>query len=147
MSTNKYMQLAIEEALYGINHNQGGPFGCVIVKDGKVIAKAHNEVLRKKDATEHAEMRAVKIASKKLRRLDLSDCELYTTGKPCPMCHSAIMWSKIKKVYFGCDYDDAKVIGFNEESGNSYGYTEERIDSEECKRLYEEYTSKKHLSY
>ena len=117
------------------------------VKDGKIIAKSHNEVLRTRSAINHAEIKAIQIASKKLRNFDLSGCELYTTGKPCPMCSAAIKWAKIQKVYYGCDYEDAKVIGFDEASGNSNDYSETQIDNEECKSLYAEYLNSDHRSY
>ncbi len=136
---NEFMKIAIEEAEYGIKKGHGGPFGCVIVKDGRIVAKAHNEVIRRKDATNHAEIRAIQIASKKLRNFDLSGCELYVTGKPCPMCRHAIMWAKISKVYYGCDYADAHVIGFAEETGNVDGYMEIQIKKDVCKEVYDRY--------
>lgn len=133
------MKDALEEALMGVQKNHGGPFGAVIVKDGKVVARAHNTVLRDSDSTCHAEMNAIRKASARLKTFDLDGCEVYTTGKPCPMCASAIQWAKIDKVYFGCDFDDAKDIGFDEESGNNNSYTEEQIEHESCKELYEKY--------
>lgn len=144
---NEFMQVAIEEARYGINHKHGGPFGCVIVKGGKIISRAHNEVVRRNDATNHAEIRAIQMASKKLKSFDLSGCELYVTGKPCPMCKGAIMWAKLSKVFYGCDYDDAESIGFKEENGNSSEYSEEQLDYDMCKKVYEEYQSMPHGSY
>ena len=92
----------MEEALKGVRENHGGPFGAVIVKNGEIISKAHNEVIKNNDPTDHAEMMAIREASKKLERFDLSDCELYTSCEPCPMCFAAIHWAKIKKVYYGC---------------------------------------------
>ena len=144
---NEYMRLAVEEAMYGIKKGHGGPFGCVIVKDDKVIAKAHNEVVKRKDATNHAEIRAIQIASKKLKNFNLSGCELYVTGKPCPMCRAAIMWAKISKVYYGCDYADAKDIGFREELGNSDGYVEIQIEKDACLEAYNKYKEVPHLGY
>ncbi len=135
-----FMKLAIEEAREGsIRNNHGGPFGVVIVKDGVVLSKAHNTVLRDQDPTCHAEIQAIREASKKLKSFDLSGCVLYSTGKPCPMCSSAIKWSKISKVFYACSYEDAQSIGFNELSGNIEEYEEIAVDSEECKKLYEEY--------
>ena len=98
-----FMKLAVEEAKLGVKENHGGPFGAVIVKDGKVIAKAHNTVLKDNDPTCHAEINAIRKASKILDTFDLTGYELYTTGKPCPMCKGAIQWAKIEKVYYGCD--------------------------------------------
>ncbi|PIU22603.1 MAG: nucleoside deaminase, partial [Candidatus Diapherotrites archaeon CG08_land_8_20_14_0_20_30_16] len=99
---NKYMKEALKEDLKGIHNKEGGPFGCVIVCKGKVIAKGHNLVTSSKDPTSHAEIVAIRKASKRLGRFDLKDCELYTTCEPCPMCFSAIHWSRIKKVYYAC---------------------------------------------
>ncbi|MDD5423933.1 MAG: nucleoside deaminase [Candidatus Omnitrophica bacterium] len=91
----------------------GGPFGACIVKGGKVLAVARNTVLRD-DASCHAEVNAIRIASRKLKAFDLSGCEIYSTTEPCPMCFSAIHWARIDKVVFGTDTRDAKKIGFNE---------------------------------
>lgn len=144
---NEYMKIALDEARYGVRKQHGGPFGCVIVKDGKVISKAHNEVVRRKDATNHAEIRAIQQASKRLRTFDLSGCELFVTGKPCPMCRHAIMWAKISKVYYGCDYEDAREIGFTEETGNADGYMEIQIEKDACKEAYDEYMQNEHTKY
>lgn len=141
------MRVALDEAKYGVKGDHGGPFGCVIVKDGKIIAKAHNEVVKRKDATNHAEIRAIQIASKKLRNFNLSGCELYVTGKPCPMCRHAIMWAKISKVYYGCDYTDAREIGFIEDTGNGEGYMEIQVEKDECKELYVKYSNTAHTKY
>ena len=135
---NKYMQLAIDEAKKGLKKKHGGPFGCVIVKDGKVLSKEHNTVLKDNDATKHAEINAIQKASKRLNSFNLDGCELYVTGKPCPMCRTAINWSKIKKVYYGCTYEDARAIGFNEESGNNDEYKEIQIDRDVCWELYKD---------
>jgi guanine deaminase len=108
------MKEAVEEALKGVRENHGGPFGAVIVKNGEIISKAHNEVIKNNDPTDHAEMMAIREASKKLERFDLSDCELYTSCEPCPMCFAAIHWAKIKKVYYGCTREDAASIGFDD---------------------------------
>lgn len=136
-----FMKVAIDEARYGIHANHGGPFGAVIVKNGKVVARAHNTVLRDSDPTCHAEIQVIREASKVLNDFDLTDCELYTTGKPCPMCESAIKWAKIDKVYYGCDYNDAKEIGFDEEGGNNDKYEGIQVNKDECEKLYEEYKS------
>ncbi len=110
----KWMKKAIKEAKKGIGKNDGGPFGAVIVKSGKMISKAHNKVLSSKDPTAHAEIEAIRKASKKLGRYDLSDCELYTTSKPCPMCLGAVFWSRIKTVYYGTSEDEVASIGFDD---------------------------------
>jgi len=108
------MQLAIKEANNGVKNGDGGPFGAVIVRNNKVISKAHNMVLITNDPTNHAEMVAIKEACKKLKKFDLSDCEIYSSGESCPMCFSAIHWAKIKKVYYGCTRKDAEEIGFDD---------------------------------
>lgn len=108
------MQLAIEEAVKGMTNNDGGPFGAVIVNDGKIISQAHNEVIKSNDPTSHAEILAIRKASKKLKRFDLSDCEIYSTCEPCPMCLGAIYWAKIKILYFGCNKEDTVNIQFDD---------------------------------
>jgi tRNA(Arg) A34 adenosine deaminase TadA len=112
---NKYMRMAINEARKGIRAGHGGPFGAVIVKDGEVIGKGHNQVLKNNDPTCHGEMMAIHKACKKLGTYDLSGCELYTSCYPCPMCLSAIIWANIKKVYYGNTKEDASNIGFRDE--------------------------------
>lgn len=108
------MQAAIDEARKGMNHNHGGPFGAIIVKDKKIISKAHNEVLETNDPTAHAEVLAIRQASAALERFDLSDCEIYTSSQPCPMCLAAIYWARIKTVYYGSNKDDVALIGFDD---------------------------------
>ena len=129
---NKYMQLAIDEANKGLRKHHGGPFGCVVVKNGKIVTSTHNTVHKDNDATCHAEMNAIREASKKIKNFNLSDCEVYTTGKPCPMCRAALNWAKVKNIYYGCSYEDARVVGFDEENGNNEGYTETQLDRDEC---------------
>lgn len=109
-----YMQKATNEAYKGMRAKHGGPFGAVIVKKGKVIAIAHNMVLKTHDPTAHAEITAIRKATKKLKRFDLSDCEIYSSCQPCPMCLAAIEWAKIKKLYYGCTRNDAHEIGFSD---------------------------------
>ena len=138
---NEYMRIAIEEARKGIKRGHGGPFGAVIVKDGKILSKSHNTVLKKKDATCHAEMNVLRDASKKLKSYDLSSCEIYTTGQPCKMCEAAINWAKVKKVYFGNTYKDALNMGFDDERGNNQGLQLIRLDSSETSKLVEEWNS------
>ena len=109
------MKLAIERARKTMNKEKGGPFGAAIIdKNGKVIAITSNVVLGKKDPTAHAEMEAIRKASKKLKTYDLSECTLFATGYPCPMCLSAIIWANIKKGYYATDLEDAEKIGFRD---------------------------------
>ncbi|MFH1995915.1 MAG: nucleoside deaminase [Candidatus Omnitrophota bacterium] len=110
----KYMRLALAEARKNIRLLRGGPFGACIVKKGKVLTVARNTVLKKNDATCHAEVNAIRIASKKLNTYDLSGCSIYSTTEPCPMCFSAIHWARIGTVVFGTRIKDARRIGFNE---------------------------------
>ena len=140
------MFLAIEEATNGIRNGEGGPFGSVIVKDGKVVGKGHNQVVLNNDATCHGEMQAIRDASKNLGTFDLSGCEIYTTGEPCPMCLGAILWANISKVYYGCNIIDTEDIGFRD--NKFYNMTKEEkaefiseLDREECLKLYAEYKS------
>lgn len=110
----KWMALAIHSAMEGIKRLEGGPFGAVIVRGNKVIAVAHNTVLKDQDATCHAEVNAIHIASRKLKRFDLSDCVIYSTTEPCPMCFSAIHWARLRQVIFGTSIADVQKRGFNE---------------------------------
>lgn len=92
----------------------GGPFGALVLKDGKIVGKGVNRVIGKHDPTAHAEMEAIRDACTNLKTHDLTGCELYATGFPCPMCMSAIIWANIKKVYYSADYKDAEKIGFRD---------------------------------
>lgn len=103
------MQIAAK----GIKAGQS-PFGAVIVKNGRVIACAHNAVWKNRDITAHAEMLAIRRACKKMKTIDLSGCVLYSTCEPCPMCFSAIHWAKIAKIVYGIKIRDAHQAGFNE---------------------------------
>ena len=150
---NKYMRMAINEAKKGIKEGHGGPFGAVIVKDNKVVAKGHNLVLKTNDPTNHGEMMAIHKACKKLKTYDLSGCEIYTTGEPCPMCMAAILWANIEKIYYGCNISDTENIGFRDAKFYELQKPGEReklvkeINREECLELYKEYISLKHTIY
>ena len=143
---NQFMRMAIGEARTGITSGHGGPFGSVIVKDGKVIAAGHNMVLLNNDSTAHGEIMAIRRAEAALGTYDLSGCELYTTGEPCPMCLAACMWANISKVYYGCTIADNARIGFRDEKFDRLfggregfaGYLFE-LDRERCLELFEEY--------
>ena len=111
---NKFMKLAIDQALLGMENNDGGPFGAIIVQNGEIISFAHNEVVKTNDPTAHAEVVAIRKASSKLSRFDLSDCEIYSSCEPCPMCFAAIHWAKIKKLYYGSTREDAANINFDD---------------------------------
>lgn len=110
----KWMVLALKNARSGMKKRAGGPFGACIVQKGKAIAVAHNTVLGSRNPVRHAEINAIHIASKKLRTHDLSDCVIYSTTEPCPMCFAAIHWARIPAVYFGTGIEDVRKRGFNE---------------------------------
>ena len=112
---NKYMKIAKDLSESNLKTNVGGPFGACVVKDGKIIGKGSNHVLSNNDPTAHAEIMAIRNACTNLDSYDLSDCELYTSCFPCPMCLSAIIWSNIKKVYYGNTKEDAANIGFRDD--------------------------------
>ncbi|SEH50347.1 guanine deaminase [Ruminococcus flavefaciens] len=134
------MKIAIDEARTGITAGHGGPFGCVIVRDGKVVGRGHNEVIKQNDPTCHGEVTAIRDACKNLGTYDLSGCELYTTAEPCPMCRGAIMWSNIRKVYFGCNIADTDSIGFRDKVFyESPEDISEELDRKECLEVFEEY--------
>lgn len=109
----KFLQRAIEIASESIDSG-GGPFGAVIVKDGKLIAEGHNRVVQTTDPTAHAEILAIRDAAKKLNSHDLKDCTLFTSCEPCPMCLGAIYWSGIKTVVYASDRNDAEEGGFSD---------------------------------
>ncbi len=110
----KFMLRAIELSIQSVEKG-GGPFGAVIVKDGKIIAEASNSVTRDNDPTAHAEINAIRAAAKKLGTFDLSGCEIYTSCEPCPMCLGAIYWARLDKIYFANTREDAAKIGFSDE--------------------------------
>ena len=142
----KYMKLAIEQAREGIHAGHGGPFGSVIVKDGKIIGTGHNMVLKNNDSTAHGEVVAIRNAEKELGTYDLTGAEIYTTGEPCPMCLAACMWANISKVYYGCTIKDNEVIGFRDAKfdqlmGGRKELAEylEQVGRKECLELFDEY--------
>ncbi|MDM8267820.1 nucleoside deaminase [Barnesiella viscericola] len=108
-----FMREAIELSFDNIDHG-GGPFGAVIVKDGRIIARGANRVTASNDPTAHAEVNAIREAARVLGTFDLSGCEIYTSCEPCPMCLGAIYWAHLDKVYYGNTKADAKAIGFDD---------------------------------
>ena len=108
------MALALQEAKLGVTNGDGGPFGAVIVKDNKVIASGHNEVLKNSDPTAHAEMVVIRKASALLKTFHLTGCTLYVTGEPCPMCFSAIHWAHLKAVVYATTKEEAAEVGFDD---------------------------------
>lgn len=151
---DKFMNIAIAEAKEGISNRHGGPFGTVIVKDGKIVGRGHNRVLINKDPTAHGEINAIRDASRNLGTQDLSGCELYTTGEPCHMCLCACMWANISKIYYGCTIADNGRIGFRDERFDRiFGGREklltymEELDRDKCLELFDEYMQTGHDLY
>ena len=145
---NKWMQIAYNEATIGMLENDGGPFGAVIIRDDTLIASSHNEVLKTKDSTAHAEMNAIRKACKELDSFDLSECILYTTCKPCPMCLGAIFWARIRTVYYGASEDDASRGGFDDKrfyemiQGENQDITLKQINHKENAELFDKWLKK-----
>jgi guanine deaminase len=133
---NRFMKRAYDEAIKGMDAGAGGPFGAVVVRAGEVIATAHNSVLATNDPTMHAEIAAIRAASAKLGRFDLSDCELYATCQPCPMCQGAIQWARLKKVYYGASAEDAAKGGFDDAAFHANPPAMEVVDSDEMRELF-----------
>ena len=125
---NKYMQKAIQLSIESVN-NGGGPFGCVIVKDNKIIAEGSNKVTSTNDPTAHGEIVTIRQACKNLNNFNLSGCELYSTCEPCPMCLSAIYWARIEKIYYANTREDAQKIDFDD----SFIYSEFQKNIDERK--------------
>ena len=146
---NEYMDIAIDLSK---DNNYGGPFGACIVKDGKIIGKGYNRVIKDMDPTAHAEIVAIREACKTINSYDLSGCELYTSCYPCPMCLSAIIWSNIKKVYYANTKEDAEDIGFRDnliydfikgDSDNKDILDLEELNREDAIKVFEEYMKDK----
>lgn len=147
---NQYMKVAKELAEETMKNNDGGPFGACIVKDDQIVGRGANNVLKTNDPTAHAEIMAIREASKNLNTYDLSDCILYTSCYPCPMCLAAIIWANIKKVYYGNTTDDVENIGFRDEYIYKYltnpsdheGLELECLDREETIKAFNEFMEK-----
>ncbi len=109
-----FMQQAIALSQKAMEENLGGPFGCIIVKDDKIVGRGHNKVTSTLDPTAHAEVVAIRDACKNLNTFQLEDCEIYTSCEPCPMCLGAIYWARPKVVYYANTRQDAAHIGFDD---------------------------------
>ena len=147
MTDADYLRMAIATAREGIVAGQS-PFGSVIVRDSAVVAVAHNTVWRDSDPTGHAEVNCIRAASRALRSIDLSGCDLYSSCEPCPMCLSAIHWAKIRRVVYGAGIEDAAAAGFSElrvparelaRMGGSSVLVEGGMLAEECRALFDEF--------
>jgi guanine deaminase len=115
MAEAEHMHRAIELSLEMVRSGRGGPFGAVIVKDGKIVAEGSNQVTLTNDPTAHAEIVAVRLACQTLGTFDLTGCEIYTSCEPCPMCLGAIYWARLERIYFANDRHDSAKIGFRDE--------------------------------
>ncbi len=111
----EFMREAIIESEKNLKTGDGGPFGAVVVINGKIIGRGHNEVIKNSDPTCHGEIQAIRDACKCLQTYDLTGCELYTSAMPCPMCLGAIIWANIKVVYYGNSAQDTAQIGFRDD--------------------------------
>ena len=115
MSHENFMRDAIRLSMEGVASGRAGPFGCVVVRDGKVVGRGSNQVTSTCDPTAHAEIVAIRDACKALGTFQLSDCSLYASCEPCPMCLSAIYWARIPSVFYGNSRQDAAAIGFDDD--------------------------------
>ena len=148
---NNFMKFANDLAKENLITNAGGPFGACIVKDNKIVGKGSNNVLKNNDPTAHAEIMAIRDACKNLNTYELSNCILYTSCYPCPMCMSATIWSNIKIVYYGNTKEDAADIGFRDDY--IYDYLKDvskknilninQLDREETIKAFQEFKNKK----
>lgn len=145
---NRWMALACNEAEEGMQRGEGGPFGAVIVKEGAIVAQTHNEVLKTNDPTAHAEILAIREASRRLGTFDLSGCVLYTSCYPCPMCLGAILWARIGTVCYGATVEDAAEGGFDD--ARFYAMVQNPqtalnlhpMETEKAKKLFERWRAK-----
>ena len=115
MSQENFMREAIKLAEDGMRSGRGGPFGCVIVRRGEIVARGNNRVTSTNDPTAHAEVTAIREACGALKTFQLDDCELYTSCEPCPMCLAAIYWERIPRIFYGNTRADAAAIGFDDD--------------------------------
>lgn len=111
----QFMKRAIELARAGMDNNDGGPFGCVVVKDGRVVGEGNNRVTSANDPTAHAEIVAIREACRSLNTFQLDGCSIYTSCEPCPMCLGAIYWARPAQVFFACTREDAASVGFDDD--------------------------------
>lgn len=142
----EYFDYATMVASKGVLNEEGGPFGAVIVKNGKIVGIGNNKVLLKNDPTAHAEITAIRDACKNLNTYDLTGCIIYSTSEPCPMCLSAIIWSNIKEVYYATTRLEVARIGFRDnliydylENKNKNVIKIKKIENKDCKELLNNY--------
>jgi guanine deaminase len=111
----KFLQRAIALSKQGMESGQGGPFGCVIVKDNEIVGEGNNKVTSSNDPTAHAEVVAIREACKRLNTYQLDDCDIYTSCEPCPMCLGAIYWARPRRVIYANTREEAAAIEFDDE--------------------------------
>ncbi|MBE9042584.1 nucleoside deaminase [Oscillatoriales cyanobacterium LEGE 11467] len=128
MANRQFMEEAIAQSLLGVRSQKGGPFGAAIVKNGELIAKAHNRVTSTNDPTAHAEILAIRQACQVLQTFELKGCELYTSCEPCPMCLGAIYWARLDRIYYANTKTDAAGIGFDD------GFIDDELKLPRCDR-------------
>lgn len=145
-----FMQAAIDLSRKGVNHNDGGPFGCIIVKGDAIVGRGNNCVTSQNDPTAHAEVVAIRDACKNMETFQLDDCEIFTSCEPCPMCLGAIYWARPKAIYYANTREDAARIGFDD----SMIYDEmntpiaerkipiHKMESSEALKVFEEWMNK-----
>ncbi|MBF2079791.1 MAG: nucleoside deaminase [Synechococcales cyanobacterium T60_A2020_003] len=115
MDAHDFMREAIAQSAYSVHSGQGGPFGAVIVQNGQIVARGHNQVTPTNDPTAHAEVVAIREACKTLNTFQLDGCELYTSCEPCPMCLGAIYWARLDRIVYANTQQDAADIGFDDQ--------------------------------
>jgi guanine deaminase len=133
MTPADFMRRAIALSRENLRTQDGGPFGAVVVKDGRIVGEGRNRVVATNDPTAHAEIVAIRAATQALGTFDLSGCAIYASCEPCPMCLGAILWSRIGRIYHACDRHDAKAIGFDDEAfyrAFADGAAERRLEAE-----------------
>ncbi|MGL6197119.1 MAG: nucleoside deaminase [Thermoguttaceae bacterium] len=148
---NKYMELAVKAARKGMANGDGGPFGAVVVKEGEVVSIACNKVLSTNDPTAHAEITALRKATKKLGSFFIPECEIYSTCEPCMMCLTAIYFAGITKLYYGANRHDSVIGGFDDTICYELAHETldhplinkfEVVDKAECVKLFHEWARK-----
>lgn len=127
----EFINRAIQLSEQGMDANDGGPFGAIVVRDNKVIAEGVNKVTSSNDPTAHAEVVAIREACEKLQTFQLEDCVIYTSCEPCPMCLGAIYWARPKAVLYACTKEDAAKIGFDDDF--IYDEIDKRIEERNIK--------------
>jgi tRNA(Arg) A34 adenosine deaminase TadA len=146
----KFMRYAIELGRKGMEAGSGGPFGAIVVKDGKIIGEGWNRVLSSNDPTAHGEITAIRDACKNIQSYDLSGCEIYTSGEPCPMCLSAIYWAHVSRIFYGfniqatatANFDDAFIFKELNKPASERKIPQIQILETEALKLLKDYTAK-----